>query len=132
MDIIKKAMVESLEKNLGIVTAACIQVGIARSTHYLWMTNDEEYKLAVEDIENMTLDFAESRLHNKIREGDTTATIFFLKTKGKKRGYIERVENVLSGDKDNPLHNTLTINVTHADAPIRYIENTEDASDTAV
>jgi hypothetical protein len=103
MDIQKRAMLEALEKNLGIVTGACMQVGIARSTHYLWMTNDPEYKTAVEEIENLTLDFAESRLHNKIRDGDTTATIFFLKTKGKKRGYIERVEQEVTGTMDNHL-----------------------------
>ena len=44
------------------------------------------------DIENVTLDFAESQLHEQIREGNVTATIFLLKTKGKKRGYIERQE----------------------------------------
>ena len=32
----------------------------------------------------------------KINDGDTTSLIFFLKTKGKKRGYIERVENDVS------------------------------------
>lgn len=100
MDMQKRLMIEALEKNLGIVTAACHQVGIARSTHYLWASTDAEYKAAVDEVDNLTLDFAESRLHNKIKEGDTTATIFFLKTKGKKRGYIERVENEHSGAID--------------------------------
>jgi hypothetical protein len=122
MDIQKKAMLEALEKNLGIVTGACMQVGIARSTHYLWMGNDAEYKTAVEEIENLTLDFAESRLHNKIRDGDTTATIFFLKTKGKKRGYIERVEQEVTGTMDNHLQ----ISIVRTDHRIKKAENEID------
>ena len=34
--------------------------------------------------------FAETNLHQQIMEGNTTATIFLLKTRGRKRGYIER------------------------------------------
>ena len=89
---LKKAMIEALEKSLGIVTTACLSVGINRKTHYDWLKNDEEYKSQVLAIEDMTIDFAESHLHKKIKGGDTTATIFYLKTKGKKRGYIERTE----------------------------------------
>ena len=91
-DIQKKAMIEALEKSLGIVTTACKTVGIARSTHYEWIEKDEAYKKEVESISDMVIDFAESKLHKLIDGGDTSATIFYLKTKGKKRGYIERVE----------------------------------------
>ena len=88
----KEAMIKALESSLGIVTAACKQVGIARETHYRWLKEDEAYHKAVMDIEDIALDFAESRLHNKIKKEDTTSIIFYLKTKGKKRGYIERTE----------------------------------------
>ena len=30
----KKAMLEALEKSLGVVTSACKNVGIGRTTHY--------------------------------------------------------------------------------------------------
>jgi hypothetical protein len=96
MDTNKKVMLQALEKSLGIVTTASRSCGIARQTHYNWLENDEEYKKAVEAIGDMALDFAESKLHKQIDKGDTTATIFYLKTKGKKRGYIERTE--LSSD----------------------------------
>ena len=85
-------MIEALEKSLGIVTTACKTVGIDRGTHYNWMNDDEEYKKSVLDIENIALDFAESQLHKQIQNGEVSATIFFLKTKGKKRGYIEKQE----------------------------------------
>ena len=90
-DTLKKATLEALEKSLGVVTTAVKQVGIARSTFYEWM-KDHEFKMQVDDIQNIALDFAESQLHKQIRDGSTSATIFYLKTKGKNRGYIERQE----------------------------------------
>jgi hypothetical protein len=93
----KNAMLDALEKSLGVVTTACRSVGIGRTTHYLWLEQDAEYRKAVDELQNMTLDFAESQLHKQIKEGNTTATIFYLKTKGKKRGYIERQEIQVDG-----------------------------------
>jgi len=91
-DIHKKAMIEALEKSLGVVTSACKQVGIARQTHYEWYKEDTAYQAAVDELSDVAIDFAESQLHKQIKEGNSTATIFFLKTKGKKRGYVERQE----------------------------------------
>lgn len=91
-DIQKKAMIEALEKSLGIVTTACKSVGIARSTHYEWMNSDPEYKAAVEGVADIALDFAESQLHKQIQNGEVSSTIFYLKTKGKIRGYVEKQE----------------------------------------
>ena len=87
-DTIKKAMIEALTKSLGVVTLACKEVGISRETHYRWLTEDENYKKAVDDLADVALDFAEAKLHKQIEKEDTVATIFYLKTKGKKRGYI--------------------------------------------
>jgi hypothetical protein len=94
----KKAMLDALEKSLGIVTAACKAVGIGRTTHYLWMQEDKEYKKAVDELGDVAIDFAESQLHKQIRDGNSTATIFFLKTKGRGRGYVERQEIHNTGD----------------------------------
>jgi hypothetical protein len=88
----KKAMLDALEKSLGVVTSACKIVGIGRTTHYEWMKDDADYKKAVEEIGDVAIDFAESQLHKQIQDGNSTATIFFLKTKGKKRGYVESQE----------------------------------------
>jgi hypothetical protein len=88
----KKAMLEALEKSLGVVTTACRVAGIARATHYVWMERDAEYKKAVDGISDIALDFAESKLHSQIADNNTAATIFYLKTKGKARGYVERYD----------------------------------------
>lgn len=88
----KKRMLQALENSLGVVTTACKKVGIARDTHYRWLKEDSEYRDKVKALEEVAIDFAESQLYNQIKQGDTTATIFFLKTKGRSRGYIERKE----------------------------------------
>ncbi len=107
----KKALLDALEKSLGVVTTACKTVGCDRTTYYNYYNQDAEFKRAVDDIENIALDFAESKLHGQIQKGDTVATIFYLKTKGKKRGYVERQE--LSGPDGGPV-------------PITKIEITDD------
>ena len=99
MDVQKKAMVQALEKALGIVTQACKVVGISRQTHYNWMEADAEYKAAVAELSDVALDFAESKLHKLIDQGNPAATIFFLKTKGKERGYVERQEIAVAEKK---------------------------------
>ena len=87
----KKALLEALEKSLGVVTTACKKVGVGRTMFYEYMKDTLSAK-QVEDIANIALDFAESQLHKQIQDGNTAATIFYLKTKGKRRGYIERQE----------------------------------------
>jgi hypothetical protein len=99
-DILKKQMIEAMEKTLGIVTSAAKMVGINRSTHYIWMEKDEDYRDKINSISDLALDFVESQLFKSIENHSDTATIFYLKTKGKKRGYIERQEITgADGDK---------------------------------
>ena len=88
----KVAMVQALTKSLGVVKMACESVGISRQTHYNWIKDDEAYKQACDNLPEVVLDFAEHHLHKLISQGNPAATIFLLKTKGKKRGYVERQE----------------------------------------
>lgn len=85
----KNAMLQALEAALGVVKTACSKAGISRQTHYRWLEEDEEYAKAVQDVQDVALDFAESKLFSQIQDGNTSATIFYLKCKGKKRGYVE-------------------------------------------
>ena len=94
----KKALLEALEKSMGVVTPACKSVGIARSTYYEWYNNDADFKVKVNDLQEVALDFAESKFYQLISEGDKTCVIFHLKTKGKNRGYVERSEIDMSSD----------------------------------
>jgi len=88
----QKRMIQGLEKTMGIVTSACKNVGVARGTHYKWMKECPDYAKEVESIGDIALDFAESKLHRQILDGVPASTMFYLKCKGKGRGYIERSE----------------------------------------
>lgn len=94
---IKKQLIEALQKSLGVVSTACKVVGISRTTYYQYLKDDEDFKSQVENIEEEAIDFVESKLFEQIQDNNTTATIFYLKTKGKKRGYTEKQEIEHSG-----------------------------------
>lgn len=97
----KKKMLTALETSLGVVSVAAARVGISRQTHYRWMKSDPEYRRAVDDVAEFAVDYVESKLFNRIEDNDVTSIIFFLKTRGKKRGYVERQE--FAGVPDQPL-----------------------------
>ena len=94
----KQKLIEALESSLGIVTEACEKAELSRTQHYKWYKEDEDYRKAVDSIENKFIDFAETHLKEQIEKGSTPATIFYLKTRGKKRGYGESLD-ITSGDE---------------------------------
>jgi hypothetical protein len=59
--------------------------------------SEDSEELRQEARETM-LDNAETELYEQALNGNTTALIFLLKTQGKGRGYVERQEQVLSGE----------------------------------
>jgi hypothetical protein len=89
--VTKIAMVKALEETLGVLTPALKQVGVSRSQHYKWMSNDSSYADAVSEINELAKDFVETKLHKQIQEGDVSAISFYLKTKGQDRGYTDKV-----------------------------------------
>lgn len=109
----KKAVLETLKKSMGIISTACEKAGIGRTTFYEYMKTDPEFKAEVEAINERSIDFVESKLFEKMSgvrvQGQNgvyaippsdTALIFYLKTKGKNRGYVERQEVMINPDQD--------------------------------
>lgn len=88
----KSAFIEAYQKTFGNVSYACRAVNIARSTYYMWLDSDADFKKNIADVEprETLIDAAELQLAKKVNEGDTVAILFTLKTLGKKRGYIEK------------------------------------------
>jgi hypothetical protein len=88
----KKRFLDALENHLGIVKDACIATGLSRTQFYKWKNDDPDFAAAVEEVEESVLDFVESKLLHNIRKGKEVSILFFLKTRGKKRGYSEKPE----------------------------------------
>ncbi len=88
----QKKFLEAFANTNGIIAPACESIGISRKTFYLWKNEDKDFAELVEEIAERQTDFVEGKLQQKIDEGDTTAIIFYLKTKGRNRGYSERIE----------------------------------------
>ena len=105
----KDRLLESLKECSGIVTFACEKVGLSRQTFYRWCRDDPEFKERVDAINELQIDVAEASLLKKIQKGDTTAIIFYLKTKGKDRGYSERREISIPGGVGVELKNDFDV-----------------------
>ena len=93
----KKKLLEALEKSLGIVTPACKEVGISRNQFYIYYNTDLDFKKSVDDINEITLDFAENQLLKKIKEGSERSILFYMKYRGRKRGYSDSMDITSDG-----------------------------------
>jgi len=87
----KKLLLKALEKSLGNISIACKNCNLCRQTYYEYL-HDEKFAQEVEDIKESAIDYTESKLFNLIKAQNPTAILFYLKTIGKKRGYVERQE----------------------------------------
>lgn len=96
----KAAFISSLMIALYNIKFACKQVGIGRRTYYKWRAQDPEFLRACEEIDEGIKDDAEYYLQQAISAKDTKALMFYLKTKGRDRGYIEKKETEMSGSME--------------------------------
>jgi hypothetical protein len=80
-------------ENLGNISAALRSMGVlSRKTFYNWYSANEVFKELADDIRDSKIDIVESMLQKNIMSGNVIAQIFYLKTIGKSRGYVERTE----------------------------------------
>lgn len=94
-------VIEAVKGSKGFVTTIAKALGCSRMHVYRLI---EKYPTAKEALENEregNKDFVEGKLMQQIDAGNITAIIFYLKTQGKDRGYIERTE--ITGAEGGPL-----------------------------
>lgn len=85
-------IIKVYEKKAGNISATCTALGISRRTFYNRRECSKKLAERLDEIDESLVDFSESKLLEQIGEGNLTAIIFHLKTKGKNRGYVESTE----------------------------------------
>jgi hypothetical protein len=106
-------IIKAIHESHGLVTKAASAAGVTYRTVLRYINDYPSVAEAVETAREQMLDFAESKLYQLISEGDKTAIIFYLKTQGKCRGYIERQE--VTGENGSPITPPV-INVINSDS----------------
>lgn len=93
---VRAQFIQAIKNHRGLLTVACQKVNICYHTYRRWYKENEEFQKevdkALEQAHEKTTDYAEDKLFEAMERNELTATIFYLKTKGKKRGYVERQE----------------------------------------
>ena len=105
----KRLLIEAMVKSMGVVTQACKMANLDRGTFYNYYNSDPEFKKACDECQDIALDFVESRLMKQIESGDTTGIIFYLRTKGKHRGYLQ-TNSIVTEDSNGtvqPVYNLI-------------------------
>lgn len=92
-------IVEALKATGGMVYMAARKLGCNPSTIHVRAKTSPEIQAAIDNARGDMLDMAEHELKKAVRGGDMTAIIFTLKTIGKHRGYVERVEQKIENAK---------------------------------
>ena len=92
-------IIDAIRESNGLLTLAAKKAGVGYTTIWRYTQDYPSVKQAVIEAKERMLDFAEGKLYENIKGGDNTAIIFYLKTQGKGRGYIERQEVTGEGGK---------------------------------
>ena len=98
IELKKEELIKALIRNLGNVTQSCQDVGMSRDRYYVYLRTDKEFKRKVDDIDNIQLDFVESKLIENIKAGDKGSIMFYMRYKGRKRGYTDSIDLNVSGN----------------------------------
>ena len=93
MTITKIKVRNAIIKEKGNLSNAAKRLGCVRKTVYNWIEKEPDLEYVVEEARDTALDFVENKLMEGIEAGHPTLIIFYLKTQGKGRGYVERTEH---------------------------------------
>jgi hypothetical protein len=102
-EVYKKQLLIALEKHLGIVTSACKEVGISRDRFYTYYNEDVDFKKSVDGLNEYTLDFVETQLLKKVKEGSERSILFYMRYRGRSRGYTDSISLDANIKMEQPL-----------------------------
>lgn len=96
-----KQIIDALEKCEGNISAAARALGASRTTVHNRISNSEKVKKEYDSVNEANLDRAENELMGLVKDkkhkDHFQALKFYLRTKGRERGFNERLELEHSG-----------------------------------
>ena len=101
-------IIEAVRESKGLLTVAAKRAGVTYWTVWKYQRDYPSVAQAVKESQEGLLDLAEAKLYQQINDGNMTAIIFFLKTRGKARGYVERIEQ--TGENGEAIKVAITVN----------------------
>ena len=88
----RSKVIESMKDSFGNQSVMARRCNVDRAAITIFLNKNPDIREMIEHEKEKLIDVAELGLVNKINEGSDRAIEFFLKTKGKKRGYVEKSE----------------------------------------
>ena len=85
---------------MGVLAGAARALNVSRPAIFYRVRASEYLQQVRDEAQEMVLDLAENRLLKAVASGQPWAVLFLLKTKGKKRGWVERQEIALPPPSD--------------------------------
>ena len=98
-----KVVIAALRNSAGMVTYAAKKLKVDYTTLYSWLKKYPVLEKARQDTIEASLDLAETKLLSNVKAGKEASIFFYLKCKGKDRGYIERQQIEHSTKNGQPL-----------------------------
>jgi hypothetical protein len=117
--------IKAIKDSQGFVTTIAIRLDCTIATVYNLQKRYPSVAEALEAEREKMLDFAESKLFKQIDAENITAIIFFLKTQGKKRGYIERQEATVYNIDPTSLTDEQLQRIAAGDDPLSVVSTTK-------
>lgn len=78
---------EKLKDNKGFIGVTLKELELTRGEFNEWVGEDLFFEKKVLEIQELSIDYVEEKLLEEIQNNNLQAIQFFLKTKGKERGY---------------------------------------------
>lgn len=97
----KEHFIEAIKGSGGFKTTVAKRLGCSYTLVQIRLKEDPELQALLDEEFEVQLDNAETVLQELINEKTPSAVYFYLKTRGKHRGYVERQE--ISGPDKEPL-----------------------------
>jgi len=93
-----ETIIEAIKGSGGIISTIAKRLSVSWHTADKYIQQSEDAKQALADEKEAILDMAEGAVYSSIKEGNTQDAKWLLATKGRKRGFNEKIDIEHSGD----------------------------------